>query len=78
MNKELTKNQTLALNIIYELLHIEAEKDYDAERLAILLHVNSEIDEYKKTKDREKLTICKQRLFNLADIFSKAKSEWEE
>ena len=75
---KLTKLQIIACNIIDALVEHSANEKQDLDSVSERFLLNQELQEYKQTEDREKLTICKRRLFELEEIFSQARKEWED
>ena len=74
---KLTKMQIIACNIIDAITEHSANKKQNLDAVSERFLFDQELQEYKKTGDREKLTICKRRLFELEEIFSQARKEWE-
>lgn len=75
---KLTKMQIIACNIIDALTDHEAYEDQNLDTVSEKFLFDQELQEYMRTGDREKLTICKRRLFELEEIFSQARKEWED
>ena len=74
---KLTEMQIIACNIIDAIVEYEANVKQNLDTISERFLFDQELQEYKKTGDREKLTICKRRLFELEEIFSQARKEWE-
>ena len=74
---KLTKMQIIACNIIDAINEYEANVKQNLDTISERFLFDQELKEYKQTGDREKLTLCKRRLFELEEIFSQARKEWE-
>ena len=74
---KLTKNQVVACNIIDGMLRWMAESSEDSGADETLMVFITQHGEYKQTKDRECLTVAKDYIWQLYEIFRKAKEDWE-
>ena len=74
---KLTKNQAVACNIIDSMLRWMAENSEDSGADEALMVFIAQHGEYKQTKDRECLTVAKDYIWQLYEIFRKAKEDWE-
>lgn len=75
---KLTKNQVVACNIIDSMLHWMTENKQDSGADEALMLFIAQHAEYKQTKDRECLTVAKDYIWQLYEIFKLAKEEWTE
>ena len=75
---KLTKMQIIACNIIDAITEHGANEKQNLDTVSERFLLDQELQEYMQTGDREKLTICKRRLFELEEIFSQARKEWED
>ena len=75
---KLTKMQIIACNIIDALTEHDTNKKQNLDTVSERFLFDQELQEYMQTGDREKLSICKRRLFELEEIFSQARKEWED
>ena len=73
---KLTKNQVVACNVIDNLLRWMAESEQDSGADEALMLFIAQHAEYKQTKDRECLTVAKDYIWQLYEIFKSAKEEW--
>lgn len=74
---KLTKNQIVACNIVDSLLRWQAESSEDSGADETLMFFIAQHGEYIQTKDRECLTVAKDYIWQLYEIFRKAKEDWE-
>ena len=74
---KLTKNQVVACNIIDSMLRWMSESSEDPNAQEALILFVAQHGEYRQTKDRECLTVAKDYIDQLYEIFRKAKEDWE-
>lgn len=75
---KLTRNQVVACNIVDSLLRWLAESSEDSGADGELMLFIAQHGEYIQSKDRECLTVAKDYIEQLYEIFRKAKEDWDE